>query len=89
MRENYGMALTVSIKTLISDRQSIVRYGMDTDLDLVGHYFDTTIDDSLHMFRVEVAEAEMFNSLVCLEILKGFDILVVAVLFKSVLPRTI
>lgn len=41
---------------------------MGTDLDLVGYYFDTTIDDSLHMFRVEVAEAEMFNSLVCLEI---------------------
>ncbi len=62
------MTLTVSMETLIFGRPSIVRYGMGTDLDLVGYYFDTTIDDSLHMFRVEVAEAEMFNSLVCLEI---------------------
>lgn len=53
-----------------------------TDLDLVGYYFDATVDDSLHMFCVEVAETEMFHPFVLLEVLKGSDILVVIVLFK-------
>ena len=57
---------------------------MDSDLDLVGYYLDTTVDDSLHMFCVEVAEAEMFHSFVLLQVFEGAYILVVVVLFTLV-----
>lgn len=51
-----------------------------TDLDLVGDDLDADVDDLLHILGVEIAESEILDSVVFLQVLPGLDVLLVVVL---------